>query len=92
MRRKFTRGSAVTLNRGSHIIGGLEKEAGKDYENVILDVSLPACCLYEKLGYHTIRHEQMFLINGVGNSKRIVPGQRSNFSLTNQTILVKVNI
>ena len=50
---------------GTRIMQELEKRIGENYETVELDSSLVSCFLYEKLGYHTIRHEQMHLMNGV---------------------------
>lgn len=50
---------------GTRIVNALEKLIGKEYSSVVLDASLPACCMYEKMGCHTVRHEQMALIHGV---------------------------
>lgn len=48
---------------GTFLIEKLEKELGKKYDSVLVDASLPACCLYEKLGYRTVKHERMALMN-----------------------------
>ena len=50
---------------GTRIMQELEKRIGENYETVELDSSLVSSFLYEKLGYHTIRREQMHLMNGV---------------------------
>ncbi len=50
---------------GTRIIGELEQRIGEEYGSVGLDASLPSCFLYEKLGYHTIRHERIHLMNGI---------------------------
>ena len=47
------------------IVKCLEKEIGSLYETVNLDASLPACCLYEKRGYKTVKHERWNVANGV---------------------------
>ena len=41
---------------GTYIMNELEKVIAKQYRNVYLDASLPACGLYEKLGYVTKEH------------------------------------
>ncbi len=43
---------------GYHILKELEKEIARNYNNVILDASLPACKFYEGNGYKTVRHEE----------------------------------
>jgi GNAT superfamily N-acetyltransferase len=48
---------------GSYIMRQLEDEIGKSYNEAILDASLPAVRLYEKLGYKTVRREKMFVEN-----------------------------
>ena len=50
---------------GSYIMQCLENEIGLQYDTVNLDASLPACCLYEKRGYKTLRHERHNVENGV---------------------------
>lgn len=50
---------------GIRIIKELEKEIAREHDSVELDGSLPACCLYEKLGYTTVRHDRIHLMNGV---------------------------
>ncbi len=42
---------------GTQIMKELEKEVGKRYATVEIDASLPACGLYEKMGYKTKCHE-----------------------------------
>lgn len=41
---------------GSRILDCLEAEIAKKYSTAVLDASLPAVCLYEHRGYHTIGH------------------------------------
>lgn len=48
---------------GSYIMDQLEAEIAKDYNCCILDASLPASQLYEKRGYHTIKHDQYEVAN-----------------------------
>lgn len=48
---------------GRTIIQYLEDAIFKQHNAIILDASLPAVSLYEKLGYHTVRHEKIFLEN-----------------------------
>ena len=50
---------------GSHIMQCLENEISLKYDKVNLDASLPACHLYEKRGYQTIKHERLNVENGV---------------------------
>lgn len=50
---------------GSYIMQCLENEIGASYHSVNLDASLPACHLYEKRGYQTIRHDKWNVENGV---------------------------
>lgn len=50
---------------GTYIIKRIEAEIGKKYKNAILDASLPAARLYERLGYRTINHEKYPVENGV---------------------------
>lgn len=40
-----------------------EKLMKENYESVVFEVMLPDIEVYEKAGYHTIRHEKMFLLN-----------------------------
>lgn len=42
---------------GSYIMQCLENEIGRKYNKVFLDASLPACRLYEKMGYKTLKHD-----------------------------------
>ncbi|MDE5781545.1 MAG: GNAT family N-acetyltransferase [Lachnospiraceae bacterium] len=48
---------------GSYIMQCLEDEIAEKYNTVLLDASLPACHLYEKRGYNTIKHEKLFVAN-----------------------------
>jgi GNAT superfamily N-acetyltransferase len=50
---------------GSYIMGQLEDEIGKKYNEVVLDASLPAVCLYEKRSYKTVKHEKLIVENDV---------------------------
>jgi GNAT superfamily N-acetyltransferase len=50
---------------GSYIMQQLEDEIGKSYNEAVLDASLPAVRLYEKLGYKTVKHEKLVVENDV---------------------------
>lgn len=50
---------------GTYIIEQLEKEIKKEYDTAILDASLPAVMLYEKLGYKTVNHNKYPVKNDV---------------------------
>ena len=50
---------------GSYIMRCLENKIGSKSETVYLDASLPACHMYEKRGYKTIKHERWNVENGV---------------------------
>ena len=50
---------------GTFIVKTIEEQIRKTYDKVELDASLPAAALYEKLGFSTIKHEKLFLENGV---------------------------
>ena len=50
---------------GTFIIETIEAEIKKNYNRAVLDASLPAARLYEKLGYQTIKHEKYQLENDV---------------------------
>lgn len=50
---------------GSFIMEQLEDIIAVEYDKVFLDASLPACHLYEKRGYQTIRHDRWNVENGV---------------------------
>lgn len=63
--RVYVKPSAQKRGYGSYIMECLEKEIGSLYETVNLDASLPACCLYEKRGYKTMKHERRNVANGV---------------------------
>lgn len=63
--RVYVKPSNQRNGYGSYIMQCLEQEIGLQYDTVNLDASLPACCLYEKRGYKTLRHERMNVENGV---------------------------
>lgn len=44
---------------GTYIMHELEREIGEKYNSAVLDASLPASGLYEKMGYCTVRHERI---------------------------------
>lgn len=50
---------------GSYIMQILENEIAVHYDTAYLDASLPACHMYEKRGYVTVRHDRWELDNGV---------------------------
>lgn len=50
---------------GSYIMQCLENKIALHYDTVYLDASLPACCLYEKRGYKTIKRERYEVKNDV---------------------------
>ena len=50
---------------GTFIMEQLEDIIAVEYDKVFLDASLPACHLYEKRGYQTIRHDRWNVENGV---------------------------
>lgn len=50
---------------GSFIMEQLEDIIAVEYDKVFLDASLPACRLYEKRGYQTLRHDRWNVENGV---------------------------
>lgn len=50
---------------GTFIIKTIEAEIKKKYDKAILDASLPAAHLYEKLGYKTVKHEKYPVENDV---------------------------
>ena len=50
---------------GSHILKCLEAEIRADYETSRLDASIPAVCLYERRGYHSVGNGVYGLENGV---------------------------
>jgi GNAT superfamily N-acetyltransferase len=49
---------------GAFIIKDIEAKIACRYDEVSLDASLPAAALYEKLGYHTLKHEKYPVENG----------------------------
>ena len=63
--RVYVKPSAQRKGYGSYIMQCLEKEIALHYDTVNLDASLPACCLYEKRGYKTVKHERWNVANGV---------------------------
>jgi ribosomal protein S18 acetylase RimI-like enzyme len=48
---------------GSHIMRQLEDKIGKSYNEAVLDASIPAVRLYEKLGYTTVKHKKLVVEN-----------------------------
>lgn len=50
---------------GTYIIKQLENEIKKKFDTAVLDASLPAVMLYEKLGYKTVNHNKYPLKNDV---------------------------
>ena len=50
---------------GTYIIKTIENEIVKNHDKAVLDASLPAAHLYEKLGYTTVKHEKYPVKNGV---------------------------
>ncbi len=50
---------------GTFIVKQIEAQICKMYDKAYLDASLPATTLYEKLGYHTIKHEKYPVENDV---------------------------
>lgn len=50
---------------GTFIIRQLENEIKKTYKSSVLDASLPAVMLYEKLGYKTLNHSKYIVKNDV---------------------------
>lgn len=50
---------------GSYIMQCLENEISQNYKEVYLDASLPACQMYEKRGYRTIKYDQWGVENDV---------------------------
>jgi len=63
--RVYIKPSAQGKGYGSYIMDCLEKQIGLRYDTINLDASLPACCLYEKRGYKTVKHERWSVENGV---------------------------
>ena len=63
--RVYVKPTVQKQGYGSYIMQCLEDEIGLRYETVNLDASLPACCLYEKRGYKTIKHERLNVENDV---------------------------
>lgn len=49
---------------GTFIMQAIESEIIKKYDKAVLDASLPAVHLYEKLGYKTVKHEKYPVENG----------------------------
>lgn len=49
---------------GSYILQCLEEYIFQNYDTVSLDASLPACLIYEKRGYQTVKHERYLVKNG----------------------------
>ena len=63
--RVYVKPTAQRKGYGSYIMQCLEEKIGVEYNTVNLDASLPACCLYEKRGYKTVKHERWNVENGV---------------------------
>lgn len=63
--RVYVKPTAQRKGYGSCIMQCLENAIRYDYDTVNLDASLPACCLYEKRGYKTVKHERWNVENGV---------------------------
>ena len=63
--RVYVKPSAQRKGYGNYIMQCLEKEIALQHDTVNLDASLPACCLYEKRGYKTVKHERWNVANGV---------------------------
>ena len=49
---------------GSIIMRNLEKQIAKKYAFAELDASLPACVMYERRGYKTVKHESITVNDG----------------------------
>lgn len=63
--RIYVKPSFQKQGYGSYIMQCLENKIALQYDTVYLDASLPACCLYEKRGYKTLKHERYEVKNGV---------------------------
>ena len=63
--RVYVKPSAQKRGYGSYIMECLEKEISLQHDTVNLDASLSACCLYEKRGYKTVKHERWNVENDV---------------------------
>lgn len=50
---------------GTYIIRQLENVIKQNYESSVLDASLPAAMLYERLGYITVKHNKYIVKNDV---------------------------
>ncbi len=48
---------------GTYIMKQIEEEIAKKYDKAVLDASLPAVGLYEKLEYKTVKHEKYTVEN-----------------------------
>lgn len=57
--RVFTHPAFQKQVYGTCLLHHLECVIKNNYEPIVLEASLPAVIFYEKLGYHTIRHEQI---------------------------------
>ena len=76
------------LGYGTRIVEYLEEEISRQYATVCLDASLPASCLYEKLGYRTIHHERYGVENGVSLVYEIMEKRLATFSDSGQAKLI----
>ena len=47
------------MGYGSAIMQNLEEEIAEQYDFAELDASLPACVMYEKRGYKTVKHKSI---------------------------------
>lgn len=63
--RVYVKPAAQGKGYGSYIMDCLEKKVSLQYDTANLDASLPACCLYEKRGYRTVKHDRWNAENDV---------------------------
>ena len=63
--RVYVKPSEQRKGYGSYIMQCLEQEISLQYDTVNLEASLPACCMYEKRGYKTVKHDRWEVENGV---------------------------
>ncbi len=62
--RVFVKPTCQSKGYGSYIMKCLERKIQQIFDCIYLEASLPASHLYEKMGYHTIRHEKWNVENG----------------------------
>lgn len=72
---------------GSFIMEKLEKIISEKYETASIDASLPACRLYEKLGYKTAEHGIWECANGVIQVYEIMEKKLSNRQTSQKRVL-----